>query len=264
MKKNQVTFGMMNHPVLSVISEIKRAKRLGFDFLDLTLEPPEAGHEKFNIGKVKQALLENGLGVVGHTGWHLNAEAAYPEVRRGVGDALIWSAEQFAGLGAKYFTYHIRGYAARYIGIEHSIKSQIEVLRRVSERAGELGLKLIIEHNSAYDEQFRILDEFFDKIPSLGFHLDAGHANLSPDGKNKTKEFLKRYGSRLIHVHFSDNKGSDDDHLPLGAGIINWKEVVREIKNVDYRGTVTLEVFTEDEDYINISLSKVRKWFGQK
>jgi len=261
MQKRQVIFGMMNNPALDLISEVRRAKRLGFEFIDLTLEPPEAGREKFSLDAMKQVLAETNLNVVGHTGWHLNAEAAYPEVRIGVANALIWSAKQFAKLGAKYFTYHIRGSAARYIGIENSIRSQIEVLKRVSDKAEEMGIKLIVEHTSGSEEQFKILDEFYDKIPSLGFHLDVGHANINSQGKNRTEEFLRHYGDRLYHIHFSDNRGYDDDHLPLGVGTIEWEKIVKAIKRIKYSGTITLEVFSNDEDYIRLSLEKAKSWF---
>ena len=263
MKRSNIKFGMMNHPAKDTIAEIYKAAELGFDYIDLTLEPPCAGTERFNFKEVKKAIDINGLGIVGHTGWHLNAEAAYPEVRKGVGDSMLWAAKEFSKLGAKYFTYHIRGMAARYIGLKHSIKSQVEVLKRVSDKSNKMGIKLVIEHVTGYKDQFEILDNFFKKIPKLGFHLDVGHANISDSNKNMTPEFLSRYGRRLTHVHFSDNRGRTDDHLPLGVGNIDWKKITDSLKRIDYCGTITLEVFSEDDDYVKLSLKKARTWFSE-
>ncbi len=257
-------FGMMNHPALDPVAEIRKAKRLGFDYVDLTLEPPGAGVESFRLDAVRRALESTGLGIVGHTGWHLNAEAAYPEVRRGVGDSLLWAARHFASLGARIFTYHIHGACAKYIGLAHAIRSQAEVLKRVSGEASAMGLTLVLEHVSGGPEQFEILDGLFEKVPALGFHLDVGHANLAPGRENATAEFLGRYGDRLRHVHFSDNRGGHDDHLPLGVGTVNWSSVVGLLKRRRYAGTITLEVFTADEDYVTLSLEKARSWFPSR
>src|SRR5882724_11343475 len=50
------------------------------------------------------------------------------------------------------------------------------------------------------------LAQLLDPLPSLGLHLDIGHANLMVE-KNTTGEIIETYGSRLRHVHLHDNKG---------------------------------------------------------
>jgi len=99
-------------------------------------------------------------------------------------------------------------------------------------------------------------------VDGLGFHLDIGHANLSSDGTNKTAEFVRRYKKRLLHVHISDNKGFHDDHLPLGVGSVDWAKEIGVLLKADYARTVTLEVFSTDDDYLALSLKKARKWFA--
>jgi sugar phosphate isomerase/epimerase len=262
MKNNStVRFGMMNHPAIDPVKEILTAKKLGFDFIDLTLEPPAAGVETFRIEPVARTLKKTGLGVVGHTGWHLPGNAAYPEVRRGVAESLMWAARHFATLGAETMTYHILGSVARYIGLKPAIKSQVEILKRVSGECAELGITVVLEHITGRPEQFEILDALFDKVPALGFHLDVGHAHLSGDGSSRTGEYLRRYGKRLLHVHISDNRRSNDDHLPLGVGTIDWPRDIGLLKKMGYNRTVTLEVFATDIEYLKVSLRKAREWW---
>lgn len=251
----------MNHPAVDPAHEIIKAKDLGFDHIDLTLEPPAAGVERFDVRSVAKALARTRLGVVGHTGWHLPGNAAYPEVRDGVVGSLLWAARHFASLGATIMTYHIHGATARYIGLDAGIRSQAEVLRAAAREAARLGVTIVLEHISGRDEQFRILDRLFRAVPSLGFHLDVGHANLTDGGPNRLPDYLKRYGRRLQHVHFSDNRGRSDDHLPLGVGTIDWIDTIRRLKRLDYKRTVTLEVFAADDDYLIMSLHKTREWF---
>lgn len=267
MKKKQrdasrMQLGMMNHPAADPVKEIMKAKKMGFDFLDLTLEPPATGVEKFDQNVIRKALDKTGLGVVGHTGWHLDGHAAYPEVRQGVLDSLIWAAKHFSALGAKTVTYHIQGAIAKYIGLEHAITGQIEVLSRYQDILDSMGMTCVLEHTHGRAQQFEILDRLFDKVPNLGFHLDIGHANLSEDGTNRTGEFIRKYGKRLMHVHISDNRGFHDDHLPLGVGTIDWAREIGHLKKIRYNRTITLEVFSTDDDYLAVSLAKTRKWIA--
>ncbi|MEK8022600.1 MAG: sugar phosphate isomerase/epimerase family protein [Candidatus Hydrogenedentota bacterium] len=258
--KQQVTFGMMNHPALDPVPEILKAKKMGFDFVDLTLEPPGAGFETFKLAPVQRAFDKTGLGIVGHTGWHLHGNAAYPEVRRGVAESLLWAARHFSTLGAKTMTYHIHAAVAKYIGLQAAIDAQVETLRYVSEEAGAMGVQIVLEHFHGRPDQFETLDALFDKVPALGFHLDIGHANLS-GRENVTNEFCRRYGKRLMHVHISDNRGDVDAHMPLGAGTIDWPTEIGHLKKMGYKRTVTLEVFSSDAEYVAVSLRKARAWF---
>jgi len=36
--------------------------------------------------------------------------------------------------------------------------------------------------------------------------------------------------------------------LPIGEGLIDHKKVVRELKSINYKGTIMLEVFTGKQD----------------
>lgn len=64
----------------------------------------------------------------------------------------------------------------------------------------------------------------------------------------------------FLGTHVSDNQGGHDDlHLPLGVGRIGWPKIVRALKNVGYDGTITVEVFADDDDYLVMSRDKLRK-----
>lgn len=63
--------GAMNHPARDVLKEIEWIGRMGFDFIDLTLEPPMALPCNLDLSEVRAALDANGLKVVGHTAYYL-------------------------------------------------------------------------------------------------------------------------------------------------------------------------------------------------
>jgi hypothetical protein len=55
----------------------------------------------------------------------------------------------------------------------------------------------------------------------LVLNLDFGHANF---GKDNHHVFCKELGHDIQHVHFSDNRGRDDNPMPLEGGSINWNK----------------------------------------
>jgi sugar phosphate isomerase/epimerase len=72
----------------------------------------------------------------------------------------------------------------------------------------------------------------------VGVCIDIGHANVveSPAYALVTTD------SRLINIHGSDNLGESDDHLPPGDGEVNWGQIIHTLKELDYRGPLTLEI----------------------
>ncbi len=57
--------GAMNSPRNDLVKEIKWISENGFDFIDLTLEPPKA--YDIDIKKVQKALKDFDLKAIGHT-----------------------------------------------------------------------------------------------------------------------------------------------------------------------------------------------------
>jgi len=136
----------------------------------------------------------------------------------------------------------------------------VALLREVIRRCEPLGVRPVIEHVRGDDGHLAMLDALLEQLPQLGFHLDVGHANLGARA-NATFRLLQRWGSRLHHVHMSDNFGHDDLHLPLGAGNIDWPAVVNNLKACRYDRAITLEVFSNDRDYVQISRDKLLNWW---
>ena len=59
----------MNSPFRPVLGEIRRIGAAGFDYVDLTLEPP--GAWPVAAAEIRAVLDETRLGVVGHTAFYL-------------------------------------------------------------------------------------------------------------------------------------------------------------------------------------------------
>ena len=89
----------------------------------------------------------------------------------------------------------------------------------------------------------------FIRYPSLMLTFDVGHAHISSTAEDQTVavEFIRRWGARIGHVHVSDNHGKRDEHLPLGKGTVDWNGVMAALMDTGYDQTITLEVFTEQQ-----------------
>lgn len=47
---------------------------------------------------------------------------------------------------------------------------------------------------------------------------------------------------KLLEIHLSDNDGQDDQHHPLGMGIIQYESVARGLKRIAFDGLSTIEI----------------------
>lgn len=241
----------MNCPGADLISEIHFAGQHGFDFLDLTIEPP--GALSIHPVQVRDLLKEYGLGVVGHSAYYLPIQSPFPRVRKVVLQEFKASLSLLGRVGAPNMAVHILHKKPRFSTFDEWVDFHLSVLVDLNTAARERGMILMLEHGPVTPDQFDLLDRLFAEIPDLRFHLDVGHANLETPGHG-TAEFLHRYYSRLIHVHFSDNHGGAADlHLPILCGNIPWEEVIPLLQAYGYDGTITLEVFAQARDYLLLS-----------
>lgn len=248
--------GMMNNPARDPLREIRWAAEHGFDFIDLTLEHPKTGADVVDSHAVRTALDETGLSVVGHTAWYLPFGSPVPRLREAAIAEVESAFPQFVTAGVALVNVHPDG-GRRTVGIggEQIRAWNIAAFARLAVAAQAHGLRLMVENIPEHFDTVADLRALLDAHPSIGFHLDIAHAQVRG---TRTHEFLTAFSDRLAHVHLSDNSGRSDDHLPLGAGRLDWKRLVRALKRTGYDATITLEVFSNDPDYLLASQRKLR------
>ncbi|MCD1294591.1 sugar phosphate isomerase/epimerase [Methanocella sp. CWC-04] len=133
----------------------------------------------------------------------------------------------------------------------------IEALRIICDHAKDYGVKICLENMPNMDKLLcRTPHEIFGMIEmvgreNLGMTFDVGHANTV---KN-IPGFLKEK-HRFSHIHAHDNRGAHDEHLQIGTGIIDWKYILKEIK--DFDGVVVIEGRSLEEG--EKSLEFIRDW----
>ena len=247
--------GAMNNPFNNLIKEIEGIGKNNFDFIDITLEAPKS-YYNINLKKIKKTIADYNLDVIGHTAWYTPLTSPLKEIRQGTLNYFKNCLDIFSYLGAEKMSIHPMFFTP-HLGVEKNIDITINFPRNLCKESKKRNIKIMLENIGHKFETPKNLKRIFNSIPDLKFHLDIGHANLRV-GKNQTSRYLKILNKKLEHVHISDNDGSDDQHLPIGTGNINWKEQINLIKKYKYNKTITLEVFSRDRDYLLISREKIK------
>lgn len=256
--------GRMNNPAVSLRQEIEYTAEKGFDFIEITLEPPAAGVEKVKGPEVRRQLDDLGLEAVGHTAYYLQIASPLDRVRLAAVDELKRCLDVLAELRLPTMTVHPDYGILNGFEVKDILARNTESLAALVAHGKQAGVVVLLENLDRHLGSAENLKQIFDPLPELGLTLDVAHANLWTP-QNQTPELLEHLAARLRHVHFSDNNGGRDDlHLPLGAGKMLFKPLVRQLKAVGYDGTITLEVFSRERDYLLLSREKLREWWGQE
>jgi sugar phosphate isomerase/epimerase len=257
--------GAMNHPARDPLEEIAWFGRHGFDFVDFTLEPPAADPDQINPKAVRAALNQHQLEVVAHTAWFIPFGSPFASIREASLAEFRRALRMTHQIGATVMNVHY-GKAPGFFAKEQVIGWHVEVLSRLCQEAAEVGVTIVLEHiPQGGFEQLENIGAIMERVPLLRFHLDSGHAKLER-GYDRWDEYLARLGARLLHVHLSENDGTADQHLPLGAAprsTTDWPLHVKKLKAAGYDGTITLEVFAPHKEYLLLSRDLLRRWWSE-
>jgi sugar phosphate isomerase/epimerase len=260
-------YGVMNFPIKPVVEEIDAAAALGMDYVELAMDPPRAHFSQLleHKASIMAALRSHGLDLVCHMPTFVYAAHLTDSIRLASIREIIASLEAAVELGSEKVVLHpgyIDGLAVRVM--EDALAHAMDSLARFSDRATALGITLCIENLFPRLGPYADPDEFeiiLNAFPALKFVLDTGHAHIGDDTGQRCVDFAARFADRLAHVHVSDNRGRDDEHLPVGHGTLPFEAVIRTLKTIGYDDTITLEIFGVGGEVIKASRYRLEQWF---
>jgi sugar phosphate isomerase/epimerase len=253
--------GIMNNPSKSVYEEAASCGKARYDFLDLTIEGPNAA--TVDIVKLRPILEGYGLSVTGHTDPCLPHAYPVQGVREACLKELERCARMFSALGARVMNIHPCYFCPP--GMKNNLVAfNIEALKPIVEMAASHDLTVVLENYKAPFDRVSTFKKVLTAVPGLKLHLDFGHANFGLDHHG---DFCNELGKDIRHVHFSDNRSRSDDHMPLGVGTVDWRNAVNSLTAIGYDGTITLEIFCNDPDmqykYLDMSRNLVLELWNQ-
>lgn len=256
---------------------LEMARDHGFDWIDIGGPSPENFPESFDARRVKTLrarMEEYGLGCGIHTASYVNTAEIFDPIRKGMVQHFKEFIDVAHSLGARYLIIHSGVYFRQFRPrVEECL---IRTLREATAYAERWGIPLLVENmnripstpaGKPWDLSFEPpeisylgvtveeLVEVFDKVksPSLGFSLNVAHAHLLKGG---FPPFLEALGDKLGNVQISDNNGITDEHLPVGEGTVDFASLTRELKRMNFQGTLSLAV---PKDKVLESKDRLRK-----
>jgi L-ribulose-5-phosphate 3-epimerase len=159
--------------------------------------------------------------------------------------------EASARLGVKWAVVHAGTAVWHNRSVKVSKEHNMKYFTPMIEKAAKYNLGIAIENMADFLEggvpwrrYTASVEELCDLVDSLnadnvGACWDFGHANLT--GCDQIQS-LKYVGSRLKAVHVDDNLGIYDDHVAPFHGNIDWKPIMKTLKEINYKGDFTYEI----------------------
>ena len=261
-------YGAMNFPVRPILKELEAISELKFDYLELTMDPPQAHYRMIRQQKKRllKALNFHNMELLCHLPTFVSTADLTHSLRKASLNEVLKSLDVAAELGCLKVVLHPSYLLGLSVFVMDKAREYaLESLDAITERADKLGLLICLEnlfprtHSLVEPEDFMAI---FEKFPGLKLTLDTGHAHIGDKEGSRALNFIKMFPDRISHIHASDNLGEEDNHLPIGAGTVNFPEIIKALKEIGYDDTITLEVFSRDRDYLRISRDKLASMFA--
>jgi len=141
--------------------------------------------------------------------------------------------------------YHHRGH------IDSCLDNSVALWEPFVRRAESIGAPLLLENVWEHDAEFIL--NLLKRIDSdwFGFCLDVGHQNSF--SKTSLETWLNSTAKFLKEIHLHDNDGTEDSHLPIGQGNINFMFIFEFLQKRGIRPMLTLEPHREEHLYESLS-----------
>lgn len=91
------------------------------------------------------------------------------------------------------------------------------------------------------DSMLRLIDD----VGLRNFRANFDTAHFSAQRENVPLALMKLEG-KFANIHIADNDPRNTDHLPIGKGTIDWREFLRVLKRMNYRGYLGLDLGGRD------------------
>ena len=223
---------------------IDRAKRLGFDLLEI----PLMEIAKVDPVAIRERLQAAGMGVCTSTACSLDTDpTGDDEATRARAVAYLRQCiEATAGMGGTVFsgvTYSAIGRRIDHMPDRRYWDRAAAVLKQAARFAQDLGVTVGIEPINRYEsflvntcEQALELKDMVGE-PNVRVHLDAYHMNIEEtDFYSPTMMAMPH----LCHFHLSESHRGT-----VGTGVVDWDAIYRALAEGGYDGMVGMESFIE-------------------
>ncbi|WP_135806388.1 sugar phosphate isomerase/epimerase family protein [Halorussus marinus] len=245
--------------VTSVASELDRQLNFAaagdFDYVEVLMDGPHA-HETLasRASDVRATLADHGLDLVVHLPFPTDIGSPYPGVRDGAIETQRTCIDVAADLGAEKGVLHPESSAWEVAWEDAALRDHIDAsVADLTAYGADRGLEICAEN--IFDSAYTI--EHIDRLlanTDASMTLDTGHARVTGYDAADTAAFVADHADRISHVHLNDTRRPADEHLPFGAGNLDFEPIFEAFPS-GWTGTLSLEIGTRSLEYLEYSRS---------
>jgi len=238
-----------------------RVASMGFEVFEMAVENSEI----INSEKARKLLKKYGLksvvcSVVGNS---RNVASADHEIYKTADSYLRYCIDLAAEVGAKV----VCGPFHSAVGFTELLSSGdkrerlldrvVPRLNSLAEYADEKGVNLAIEPLNRFENSFiNTTEQALELVKKVnhqafGIHLDTFHMNIE---EKDIPAAIREAGEYLFHFHICEN----DRGIP-GSGHLPWQKIAIALKDINYKGDLVIESFTDRVKSIARAVSTWRK-----
>jgi len=244
-------------------SALSFAADRGFDYVELNMD---AAFERSRLdpASVRASLADADVDAVVHLPYRVDPGSVHAPVREGACRELEASIDAALAAGADRGVMHATSMAhpAKFDGPE--VRDLIyESVRRIDDYAVDRGFSLVVENVKGPFFDAGDFPELFERTDAAAC-LDTGHALVSGYDLAWQADLLREHGDRIDHVHLNTRRGEsgDDEHLPVGIGDRPFGDVAAAMRETDWSGTCTHEVFGLDYEFVALGKRRFDGWLA--
>ncbi len=120
----------------------------------------------------------------------------------------------------------------------------VESCRFCADVASRYGKTVLMEPRvgetvCSVDSMLRLIEHV--ERPNFAANFDTAHFSAQRENVPLALEKLR---GRFANIHIADNDPIDTEHLPVGDGVIDWREFFRVLKTMKYDGYLGLDLGT--------------------
>ena len=262
---------------LSWPERLALAKACGFDFVEMSVDETDHRLARLDWTKAERlslvgAMIETGVTIPsmclsGHRRFPFGSHD--PAIRQQAYDLMDRAIQLAKDIGIR--TIQLAGYDVYYESRDEGTVARFaEGMAWAVERAAAAQVMLAVEiMDTEFMNSISKWKDWDRQLASPWFTVYPDIGNLSAWGNDVSAE-LELGIDRIAAIHLKDTQPVTDSSqgqfrdVPFGSGCVDFVNVFRTLKQINYRGAFLIEMWTEKAEEPVAEIVQARRWIEQK